>query len=200
MNKKEFSQKLESRLDFLPEKDKNERIEFYLEAIDDRIEEGLTEEEAVAAAGSIDQIVSQIIEETPLSKLAKKKIKPKRRLGAWEIVLLILGSPIWISLLAAVFVVVIAIYAVLWAVIISLWAVFAALVGTATCGFLYGLGLLLVGNMATGVALIGAGAVCAGVSIFGFFGCKLATKGTLTLTKKIAVGIKICFVGKGKAK
>ena len=70
--------------------------------IDDRMEEGSTEEEVVSEIGNVDDIVSQIIADTPLVKLVKEKAKPNRMLKAWEIVLLVLGSPLWVSLLLAV--------------------------------------------------------------------------------------------------
>ncbi len=41
--------------------------------IDDRVEEGLTEEEAISEIGTVNEILSQIIEEIPLSKLVKEK-------------------------------------------------------------------------------------------------------------------------------
>jgi hypothetical protein len=41
-----------------------------------------------------------------------------------------------------------------------------------------------------GTALIAAGLVCAGLSIFLFFGCKVATKGILLLTKQLALWTK----------
>lgn len=66
---------------------------FYAEMLDDRIEEGLSEEEAVAAAGAVEEIVRQTVDETPLAKIAKERVRPKRHLKAWEIVLLALGSP-----------------------------------------------------------------------------------------------------------
>ena len=129
MTKHEFLVDLGLGLSCLPQEDAEERLSFYSEMIDDRIEEGLSEEEAVREMGAVDGIVSQIVAEVPLSKLVKKKIKPKRRLRAWEIVLLVLGSPIWFSLLIAAFSVVISLYVSVWAIVISLWAVFATFVG-----------------------------------------------------------------------
>ena len=58
--------------------------------IDDRMEEGLTEAEAIAGIGSVDKIVTQIVAETPITKLVREKVKPKRSLQAWEIILLVL--------------------------------------------------------------------------------------------------------------
>ena len=87
MTKQEFMANLRAKLSGLPTQDVEDRLSFYCEMIDDRTEEGLSEEEAVSAIGSVDEVVSQIIADIPLAKIAKEKIKPKRRLWAWEIVL-----------------------------------------------------------------------------------------------------------------
>ena len=52
-----------------------ERLEFYSEMIDDRIEEGKSEFEAVREIGDVDEVVSQIASETPLYRLVKEKAK-----------------------------------------------------------------------------------------------------------------------------
>lgn len=198
MRKQEFLDTLRSRLSGLPQQELEERLAFYGEMIDDRMEEGLSEAAAVSDIGSVDTVASQIIADIPFAKIAKEKIKPKRRLRAWEIVLLALGSPIWLSLAIAAFAVILSVYVVIWSVIISLWAVFGSLIGCAVGGFAAGIGFAISLNSLGGVALIGAGLVCAGLAIFLFYGCKEATKGTALLTQKIALGIKKCFVGKEK--
>ena len=101
MNKQEFLEQLKGRLSGLPAADVDERLDFYSEMIDDSIEEGLSEEEAVSQVGTVNDVARQIIGEIPLSKIVKENVKPKRRLRAWEIVLLVLGSPGWVSLLIA---------------------------------------------------------------------------------------------------
>ena len=88
MRKQEFIDRLRENLSGLPTAETEERLDFYEEMIEDRMEEGISEEEAVAAIGSPDKIAAQIIEEIPLKKIVKEKIKPKRKLKAWEIVLL----------------------------------------------------------------------------------------------------------------
>ena len=196
MNKQDFIASLRASLSGLPKQDVEDRLNFYSEMIDDRIEEGLTEQEAVLAIGSVTTVSSQIIADIPLSKIAKEKIMPKRGLRAWEILLLALGSPIWLSLLIAAFAVVFSLYVSVWSVIISLWAVFASLVAFVAGGIIAGIIFIVVGNVLTGVCMIGTALVCAGLSIFSFFGCKAATKGLLWLTKKLALGIKKCFVKK----
>ena len=196
MSKQEFLAQLRKGLSGLPQDDIEERLTFYSEMIEDQMEDGVSEEEAVSAIGSVDDIVAQVVAETPLVKIAKERIKSKRRLSAGEIVLLALGSPIWLSLGIAAFAVGISVYAVLWSLIISLWAVFASLVACAVGGVLACLALTMGGNGASGIAMLAAGIVCAGLSIFLFYGCKAATNGTVILTKKIAIGIKNCFIKK----
>lgn len=198
MNKQEFLFTLQSRLASLPPEDLEERLAFYSEMIDDRMEEGLSEADAVAQVGNVDEIVAQILADTPLSALVKERIKPKKRLKPWEIVLLAIGSPLWVSLLIAAFAVVFALYAALWSVIVSLWAVFASVAGCALGGIAGG-AVITLRNPLPGIALIGAGILCAGISVFLFLGCKAATKGMAKLTKKIALGIKYCFVKKEAA-
>lgn len=199
MTKLNFIMSLHDKLSGLPQNEIEERLNFYSEMIEDRMEEGLSEEEAVAAIGSVDEIAEQIVADTPLSKIAKEKIKLKRRLGAWEIILLVLGSPIWLSLLIAVFAVILSLYASWWAVIISLWSVFASLVGCALGGIASGIGFTIGISGLTGIAIIGTGLFCAGCAIFMFFGCKGATKGTFYLTKKGILALKKCFIGKETA-
>lgn len=199
MNKQEFLTQLRKELSVLPQKDIEEYLTFYTEMIEDRIEEGLSEEEAVSAVGSLEEIVKQIVSDTSLIKIAKERIKQKRQIKAWEIVLLILGSPIWLSLGLAVFAVILSLYISLWAVIISLWAIFASTVACCIGGVLSCIVFTLSGNSVSGFAILAAGIVCAGLSIFMFYGCKTATNGILILTKKIAIWIKNCFIKKEKA-
>ena len=196
MNKQEFLTKLRKGLAGLPNDDIEERVAFYSEMIDDRLEEGNTEEEVLREIGGVDEIVSQIISNTPLVKLVKEKAKPKRNLKVWEMILLIAGSPLWVSLLLAVIAVILAIYISLWSVIISLWAVFGSVLACGISGVVAGVGFAVQTNVNTGLVMIGAGLVCLGLAIFMFYGCKAATKGIMLLTKKFALWIKSCFIKK----
>lgn len=196
MTKHEFITQLRVKLSGLPEREVEERLDFYAEMIDDCIEDGRTEEEAVAQIGSVDEVASQIVADIPLLAIAKKKIKPARRLKTWEIVLLCVGSPVWVPLLIAAPAVAFALYVSLWAVIVSLWAAFGSLVGGAFAGIASGLALSVGANVPAGLALIGAGVVCAGLSIFVFFGCKAATRGVVVLAGKTVLTIKRLFIKK----
>ena len=200
MLKQEFLNALREKLTGLPQADIEERLTFYGEMIDDRMEEGLSEEKAVEAIGPVDEVVSQILEETPLAKIVKEKIRPKRRMRAWEIVLLVLGFPLWFPLSVVAIVLILAFYIVLWVLVICLWVIevviWACVLACLVAAVLY----MARGYVAFGIVLIGAALFLAGLSIFLFFGCKAATVGTAKLAKKIVHGIKRLFVGKEKTK
>lgn len=195
MLKEEFLAQLRGGLAGLPQEDLEERLAFYSELLDDRMEEELSEAEAVAAVGPVEQIVQQIIAETPLTKIVKEKMRPKRRLQVWEIVLLALGSPVWLSLGLAALAVVLSLYVVVWSLDVSLWAVFAAL-GAGAAGGVLGLAL---GSGAARLAMLAAGMVLAGLAILLFFGCKAATMGIWNLTKAVVLRMKHRFLGKEDA-
>ncbi|MBO7375572.1 MAG: DUF1700 domain-containing protein [Clostridia bacterium] len=190
MNKREFSEELSRALNGLPEEDVAERVAFYGEMIDDRVEEGMSEEEAVAGIGPVDGIASQIIAETPIGKIVRERIRPKRSVKTWETVLIILGFPVWFALIVAAFAVVFSLYVALWSLVISLWAVeislWAGAAGSAGMAAYY----IYCGDPVSAALLFGVGLVCAGLSVFLFPGCLAASKGTARLAKRIVRGIK----------
>ncbi len=198
MNRQEFLTRLDQGLAGLPQEDIQERLTFYNEMINDRMEDGLSEEEAVAAIGPVDDVISQIIAETPLPRIVKERITPKRSLRVWEIVLLILGAPLWIPLLIAVFAVILSVYVVLWAVIISLWAVCIAFAVASVACLAATVWLIFRGGLIPASAAFGACLLLAGLAIFLFFGCAAASKGAVRLAGKIALGIKSLFIRKEK--
>ena len=200
MSKQEFLAELRNGLSGLPQEDIEERLTFYSEMIDDRIEEGLTQEEAIAAIGSVNDVVSQILSDMPLTKLVKEKVKPNRALKAWEIVLLVLGSPVWLPLLIAAVIIVLAVYIVIWAVLIVLYSADLSFAVVGLAGIFGAFIFIPSGNIAGSVLYIGAGLVCAGTAILLFFGSNQAAKGILLLSKKMLLGIKNLFIRKVTAK
>ena len=200
MTKQAFLIQLKNALTGLPEADIAERAAFYSEMIDDRMEEGLSEEQAVADVGPIDEIVEGIVAETPLTKLVKEKIKPKRALRGWEIVLIVLGFPLWFPLLIAAGAVLLSLYVVIWSIDVSLWSVDLSFATLAVAGFALAGTYAVTGHGVPALAMLGIGVCSVGLAIFAFYGCLAATKGLLRLTKKAALGFKSLFVGGGSAK
>lgn len=141
MGKEEFLAGLRSHLSRLPDDEVEKYLGFYSESIDDRMEDGMNECEAVAALGSIDAIADEIIDSQHLGDIVKQKIK-KQRSGSsgvsWPwIVLAVLGSPLWLSLLVALCAVVLAVYVCIWALVIGVWAALLALLVSGIATFVY---------------------------------------------------------------
>ena len=197
MNKTEFIEQLKKALTGLSEEDIRKSTDYYEEMIEDRMEDGISEEEAVNGLGSIESIREQILIDTPISKIVKEKIKPKRALRGWEIALLIIDSPVWVPVTAALIIVALVIYLCFWIVILCLYVCdfavffsgFAAIIATFLQKNGFSTGLLYCGG---GIALIGA-------AILLFFGFTEIAKGMLFVSKKIALGIKKLFVGGKKS-
>ena len=196
MNKQEFLSRLEAALSGLPREDVQERLAFYRESIDDRMEEGLSEEAAVAQLGPMENVVSQILAETSFPALVKERIRPRGGMPVWEILLLVLGFPLWFSLLAAALVLLLSVFIVLWALILCLWAIELSLAASALGALVSGLLSLFRGESAPALLMIGASLILAGLSIFLFFGCKAASRGALLLTRKIVLWVKSLFLRK----
>ena len=196
MNKQEFLDRLRDSLWGLPPEEVEERLAFYGENIDDRMEEGLSEEEAVAQIGILDSVREQIMSEIPLAKLVKEKVRSKRSLKVWEIVLLVLGSPVWFPLLIAAAAVLLAVYIVLWAAVVCFYAVALSLAAGVLAGLAGIAASLKAGNLSAAVFSLGAGAVCAGLGILLFFACVWMTKAVLKMTGKMIMGIKSVLIGK----
>ncbi len=196
MNKQAFLEQLRRGLRGLPQEDIEERLNFYSEMIDDRIEEGLSEAEAVAAIGTVGDVVSQILAETPLTRLVKEKIKPKSPIKPWVVVLLILGFPLWFPILAAVFAIILAAYIVVWSVIISLWAVFVSLAAALLGGVFSAVCNAVCGRILAALTMLAVALLSAGAGIVMFFVCLAAARFVIWITKKIAVGLKHMLIGK----
>ena len=195
MNKEQFLIELAAALSGLPEEDVEKSLEYYSEMIDDRVEEGLSEEEAVADLGSIAEIRAQIIKDIPMTKLIKEKVKKKRELTSLEITLLIVGSPIWLPILISAAAVVFSIYVTLWSLIVVLFAVEISFAASAFACIVVSIPSFIFLNAPTALFLLGCGLFLAGLSVLWVFVCRWGIKGIIRLTR---VFVKSLFVGKEK--
>lgn len=196
MTKQEFVSSLRQRLALLSKQELDDRINFYSEIIDDYIEDGLSEEDAVSKLGTIDEVVNEILKDTSIIKLAKNKFKPKRKLETWVIVLIILGFPIWFTLLVSLLSVVFSLYVSFWSIVISLWGVFTTLIGLGIGGIISGLIFLFTPSSMTGLLLLAVGLVCSGLSVYCYFGVVSLTKLLLKFGKFVILSIKKLFIRK----
>ncbi len=196
MTANEFISDLQKSLNGIPSADVEERLSFYSEMIADRMEDGISEEEAVAQIGPVESVAEQIISEYPLTKLVRERVKPKRKLRAFEIVLIILGSPVWLPLLISAAAILFSLYVCLLSAMFVIWSIFGSFVVTAIAGIVGGLVCSVSGNFWSGAALFGAGIALAGISILFFYVCRICDKGISLLTRKFVLWIKNLFMKK----
>ncbi len=195
MNKLEFCNALRAHLVGVSEADALRSVEFYCEMIDDRTEEGMSEEEAVAAIGAPDAIAQQILMELPLSKLLSARIKPHHLSTTQYVLLLVLASPLWLSLLAVFAAILISVYAVIWALVISYLCIVVSLLAGGVAGVFATGVFLLRAKTAPALFLLGGSLICAGLgTLFACFtrgvlrAATLLSKQLLRFTKRILIG------------
>jgi len=196
MTKKEFLSRIRSGLGGLPKDEIEQRVSFYEEIIDDKIEEGLSEERAVESLGGVDSVIDNILSEIPLTSFIKRTIKPKRRMSALEITLVVVGSPIWLSILVSILAIAFSIYATVWAVIASLLAVGVSFSISLIAGVVMLFVYIATGNTAVGFFMLGAGLLLGGLSVFIYVLSVRLVKATLRITVGIPTWIKHRFIGK----
>lgn len=178
MTKKEFLSILEKELDMLPREEQNRTVIYYEELIEDRMEDGMTEEEAVRGVGNPKQVAREVIEENE-GELWEKIENPNHSLGAkigiWTVILL--GAPIWASVLLAIILCILSGYLVIWTV---------PLIGAS---FTLAFGVIGVyGVISFPFALfdgVGIGIVHLGTAMLGFGLMLIFARSTLWISKKI---------------
>ena len=195
MNKKEFLEELKNRLAGLPKDDLDNRLSFYSEMIDDRVDEGKSEEEAVNEIGSVDEVVKQIASETPLTTLVKERVKPKESFPAWAIVLLVFGFPLWFPLALTALILCLVAYLLIWVLVIVTYSVEISLIVSSVGSIIAFFTSLFTGEFSA--VSLGAAIMCAGGAALFIFACIWATKGTLALSKSIFTSIKTSIMRKG---
>ncbi len=200
MNKQAFLAALQEQLKGLSQNDMEKSLEYYSEMIDDRVEDGISEEEAVFAMGAPEEIARQILMDLPLPKVVRVKAKPARPLRVWEIVLLVLGSPVWVPLALTAVILFAVCYMVIWVMIFALYAIDFSFAMGALAGFIQG-GISLFTLGGTQAAFyFGAGLVSIGVAILLFFAFNILAVKLVHLSRQFILWTKSCFLRKGDSK
>jgi uncharacterized membrane protein len=202
MTKVEFIKELKDRLSKLPDYEINRTVSFYTEIIDDRIEEGISEEQAVSSLGSIEKIASDTLIDTPLSSLIQEKIKESKNKSKNQtlwLVLVICGFPFWLPMLIAFVSVVLSLFITVWAVVISLFAAELSLAVSGVFGLISGLALIVNTDFFAGVAVIGMSLVSGGLFIITIKPLLWLCRQFISLTGVFLRKIKSLFISKQEA-
>ena len=101
MTKIEFLAAVSAELSGLRPADVREQIGFLSEMIDDRIDEGFSEAEAVLAMGAPASVAATILADAPFAAMIGEDGRIKKKRGLFRTVLIWAASPIWVSLLFA---------------------------------------------------------------------------------------------------
>lgn len=198
MNKNEFLELLRKRLSSISVVDREKAIQYYEESIDDRMEDGLSEKEAVRSMGDLDEIVENIVCDKSFLSLVKTKvssIKNNTKSNAW-ILFVILGFPLWFPLLMAAGSIILSVYLVIIVLVFSLYIILGAFAVSCVGGIIAGLFKMQENGYAVGLCVIGMGLMLGALSIILIEPCKKGTKGLISITNKIFRKIKRIFIPK----
>lgn len=177
MTRDEFLSRLGELLACLPAEQVKETKEFYAEAIADRMEDGMGEEEAVAAMGAPGEVADAVLDDLPAVPRAIARTRRRSTTLLW--VLTIAGSPVWVPLLLAFAVVAVAVYVCIWILALCVWIVAAALGGVGVVELVFAACGVVIGHAPYVLASAGMGLGFIGVAL-------LAGAGAWAVSKQIA--------------
>ena len=163
----------------VPASEVADALEYYAEAIDDRVEQGFSEQQALKEIGSPAQACDAVAETVPVAKRAVAAATATRERKALVGVLLLVSAVFWVPLAFGLLGAAAGVYATIWAAVLVVWtgigsllacglgavplACFSASCGALAEGLFSGSGLLALG--ALGVAIIPLG-IIASVLLF----------------------------------
>ena len=176
MTKQLFLNELSAALHGLPREERYRTLRYYDELIDDRMEDGQSEEEAVSGLGEPEQVAREILgEEEPAPSTSKGR-------KVWLIVLLVLGFPLWGSLLLVAAIVLMCLY-----ICLFLPAPF----------LIWNVGLLT-GGLPAGLFQLGLSVALLGLAVLSALGFYFTGRATVKAAKAIWRGIRRSFSKKGR--
>ena len=193
MNKQQFLNALAEALKKLPREERYRTLSYYDELIDDRIEDGQNEYAVVESLGSPEAIAGDIFGSEEAEKTKKEYGKGAK---IWIIVLLILGFPLWGSLLLVAVLLVLVAYILLCLPIVILGALALGFLGASVLGIV-GTPFLIaeigIQNSAGGIFQCGSSIALLGLSILCTVALVYTTKGIVRASKAIWRGCTAGF-------
>lgn len=180
MTTKEFLRILNREIEVLPALEAQRAITYYRELIEDRIEEGMSEREAVASMEDISVIAQQILSQHEEGLNNKREASrshkhPEELSDGWRKAILICTSPLWGSILLTLIVFVFSIYLFIWCIIISLYAIVVTfgvlgIAGAVACVFDF------TSHTSLAIVELGISLFSVGIFILSFHGIRNAQK------------------------
>lgn len=182
----EFFTQLGQELYSLPHEDRQRFLAYYVEILEDYLENGSTEQEALEKMGSPQAIAREIQEETQASQ--EKEVPPSQpsqrtKFSAMRIVALV-TLPFWGTLLLCAATFLLCLIIVIWCLplITGALALSGVLIGIVS---LIGAPLLLSGSTAVGVIQLGLGIAMLGLALLMGVAAVQSARGCAALTKRL---------------
>ena len=199
MNKVEFLDNLAQQLNNLPKAEIEKVISYYEEMIQDRVEDGMSEDEAVESIGSVSEAVEAAMQDISLPSLMKASVKKSRdkspSKSLW-LALVIIGFPIWLPLLLVFFITFFIIYLSLWILVASLYIIEAAFALSCVGGIVMSVIYTFIHSFPVGICMLGCSLALGGLAIAGFepagFLAKKLMQGMVLFIQKV----KSLFISK----
>jgi Predicted membrane protein len=198
MTRLDFINELKKFLAPLSETERNRSILYYNEFIDDRIEDGMSEEDAIACLENPAVIAERILSEMgfsqtqtqsqsiPRYQTAEKTAKPSRgKLTGGVIALIILGFPLWFPLLITFFSLVFALVVTVWSVVFALFAAAVSCIVACIGAVIAAPFIIFGGHLLTSIFCAGGGLIAGAFGIVLGIAAIKVVKLTWTFTKFI---------------
>ncbi|NCA96871.1 MAG: DUF1700 domain-containing protein [Bacteroidia bacterium] len=199
MKKNEFISKLRQEIRNLPYDEVEKTIAYYEEIISDRMEDGSSEDDAVASLGTPEAIARDLLANQSFSTIIRHKVEDYKKKSNPDntvaiIVIMVLLFPVWFPIVMGVFSFIVSFFAVVGAVIVALWSISVA-IGAA------GIALIIASVFGFATALIptgffsfGTGIALIGLAILAIIASVYATKGIIKLLGLLIHSVKKLFV------
>lgn len=224
MNRDEFLAALRGEIESLDIRDRNRSLDYYREMIDDCIENGMSEIDAVASMGDVKSIAKRILDDlddieadarnsgedniissdsqknepSPKHEEPPKKEKKSGKMSPAAIALILIGSVVWFPLLCAAVAVLLAVYIVMWAVVLVAYSVAFAFIAATVAAITSAVASVASGMLGVAVLSIGGAFLCLGLSILSVILSVKLTKWTAYLAVMIFKAIFKALSKKGE--
>lgn len=156
MTQTEFLNQLEIRLAGIPKDERNKIIEYYTEIINDKLENGESEESIFRSLGSPETIAQNILEENDDTPKSFEKPKKSKNIGK------IIGFSVLLPFIIAMF--------ALWGVVVLSFLIASFALAVSGIGLFISSFFLFFQSFMVGLCQIGFGLLLASVSVFAGYG------------------------------
>lgn len=200
MTKQEFLDELKYQLSGLASFDSRHLLKHYEQRIDENIESGMSEEEAVSSLGTVMQVANRAILKCSLKNIKehRKNHRKHRSVGQWFI--FILTSPLWISVQLAIALLVAAVFLLVWLLVAFAFCLTAAMALGSLIGTFISILTFVNASRTVAVGFEGACIIAFGLSVLLFVGSLALAKSAKQLYKKMRGGYKILLARSGRTR